>query len=259
MTYQDFLGQPFDFSFEDRDFLSWFIAISLSLSAHFVFILNNQELKAAPASVDQETITHVRFSTFVPPPVQVVEPVMEQPKPEPIVPPEPEIVPEPPPKPKPVKKVKKVKPKPKPKPVKKKLVKRKPVVKQKKQVVKQKPSTQRPPQASKPVKASPIVAPTDPRLIEQTRMTYQALLMRHIDVHKQYPRVARKRKIQGEITVTFTLLADGNIKNLTTMGKRSILKKATIQAVQDALPMPRPPKQLSLPMEIKFKMDYFLK
>jgi len=111
----------------------------------------------------------------------------------------------------------------------------------------------------KEVVVSPIPSKADQRLIEQTRKTYQALLMRHIEVHKHYPRVARKRKVEGKIQVSFTLFADGSIKNLMINGKRSILKKATKNAINNALPMPQPPKQLSLPMEIKFYMNYFLK
>lgn len=255
MTNQGIIGQPFDFSFEDRDSFVWIIAIALSLAVHFALFLQKQ-LNAAPSSVNQETVTHVSFSTIVPPPIEVVEPVVETPEPEPVVPPEPEIIPEKP-KPEPVKKVK---PKPAKKPIIKPKEKPKPVVKEKKQIVKKKTTAPKPPsQENKPVKASPIVAQADPRLIEQTRLTYHALLMRHIDVHKNYPRVARKRKIQGDILVTFTLLAYGTIKNLKAIGKRSILKKATLDAIKHALPMPNPPKELSLPMDVKFKMNYFLK
>ena len=40
------------FSLEDRDFLSWFIALALSMSAHTVFIFNKQELNViTPANM----------------------------------------------------------------------------------------------------------------------------------------------------------------------------------------------------------------
>jgi protein TonB len=257
-THQGLLSPSFEFSFESRDSYVWSLAFVLSISIHFVLFFYNQNFNAAPSSVNQETITHVRFATFAPPPVVVTEPVVETPEPEPVVPPEPKIVPEEKPKPKAIKKQKKPdpKPKPKPKPVEKKVPEPKPVVKK----VKQTPNAQQlDNQKPRPVKASPVIARADPRLLEQTRMTYHALLMRHIEVHKHYPRVARKRKIQGDILVSFTLLADGSIKNLTANGQRSILKKATLEAIQNALPMPNPPKELSLPMNVKFKMNYFLK
>lgn len=236
-----------------------------------LFILRQNKLNAAPAMVIHETITHVRFSTPAPPPVSVVQPVVEQPKAEPqkvekIIPPEPVIEKTLLEKPKPEKKPKKkkkptVKKKPplKRKIVKKKTLKAKPPLKKIKVVEKQKTVSQNiNPDLHKLVKPSPVAAKPDPRLIEQTRMTYHAMLMRHIEVHKNYPRVARKRKIQGQILVSFTLLDNGQVKNILINGKKSILKKASLQAIKDALPMPLPPGELSLPMEVKFNMNYSL-
>ena len=259
-----------------HDSFVWFIAILLScLVCSALFILRQNKLNAAPAMVIHETITHVRFSTPAAPPVSVVQPVVEQPKAEPqevekIIPPEPvkekPLIEKPKPKPKPGKKPKKkkkkiVKPKPplKRKIVKKKTLKAKPPLKKIKVVEKQKTVSQNiNPDLHKVVKPSPVAAKADPRLIEQTRMTYHALLMRHIEVHKNYPRVARKRKIQGQILVSFTLLENGQVKNILINGKKSILKKASLQAINDALPMPLPPGELSLPMEVKFNMNYSL-
>jgi protein TonB len=250
------------FSLEERDLLSWFIALALSFSAHIVFILNKQKFNVVtPASVTQETITHVRFSTYVPPSESVVEPVFEKLKPDPIIPTEQEIVFEKTHESKMEKVINTEKPKPKikPKPKKEKVpIKPVPVVK-KKQVVQHKPTLKQTPKAKQSVEKSPVVVSADPQVIEKTRLSYHAHLMRHIEEYKHYPRVARKRKIQGDISVMFTLLADGSIKNLAITGKRSALKKATEQAIQNAQPMPKPPGQLSMPMEITFKMNYSLR
>ena len=249
-----------------HDSFVWFIAAAMSLSViSMLFFHRHNKFNAAPSTIIQETITQVRFATIAPPPVTVVEPEVEQPEIKPVIPPEPVVKPEPEPKPKPIKKPepkpkKKKKPKPKPKPKEKKPpVKPKPPKKAFKPVEqKQTVSQNIKPEAKKTV-SSPVVATADPRLVEQTRMTYHALLMRHIEVHKRYPRVARKRKIEGVILVSFTLLKNGQINNLLVNGKRSILKKATQNAINDALPMPKPPKGLSLPMKVKFTMNYFLK
>lgn len=251
----------------NSDYSIWFFAIVLSLATHAaLFLQKNLQLNAVPSMTIQKTITHVRFANLSPPPVTVVEPEVKIIKPEPVVVPEkvPERIiekqkPEPIPKPK----VVKPKPKKKKKPVKqvrKKLPKQKTPVKVKNTLVKPQPvSFNTKPQVNKEIKTSPIVSMADPRLIEQTRKSYLALLMRHIEVHKHYPRVARKRKIEGNILVTFTLLANGGIKNLRVNGKRSILEKATMNALDNALPMPLPPRELSLPLKIKFTMNYFLK
>ena len=96
-------------------------------------------------------------------------------------------------------------------------------------------------------------------LIKHTRKNYKALVRRHIEVYKHYPRVARKRRIEEKILVSFTLYADGRIKNLSIKGKKSILIKATKKAINNALPIPTTSDRLSFPMEIKFYMNYFLK
>ncbi|MDX2507750.1 MAG: energy transducer TonB [Gammaproteobacteria bacterium] len=242
-----------------QDSTIWLFSIALSLSLHFaLFLHSHKQLVSAPATVVQETITHVRFSTLAPPPVKIIESVVKAPKPEPVVPPEPVVQPKAKPKLKPKpKKKKKLKPVVKPR-VKKAAKPRPPkkVVKpvKQKQTLSQNISSQK-----KQFKQSPVVAKADPSLAQQARIKYHALLMRHIEVHKQYPRIARKRKIEGNILVSFTLMANGSIKNLHINGKKSILKKATRQAVEDALPMPEPPGNLSLPMKIEFTMNYFLK
>lgn len=270
MTQVSLSRHLFWYSLLNSNRFVWSLAIVFSLTIHyFLFFHKNKQYNALPDMVIQETITHVRFSSVTPPPITVVEPQIEIPKPEPVIPPEPtpveeKIVAEK--KPEPVIK-KKVKPKPKPKPKPKKKPKPKPKPKPVKKVqkVKVKPTPAAQPVAHntippvKEVKISPVQSKADQRLIEQTRKSYQALLMRHIEVHKHYPRVARKRKIEGKIQVSFTLLANGDIKNLMINGKRSILKKATKNAIDYALPMPQPPKNLSLPMDIKFYMNYFLK
>lgn len=254
----------------------WLVAIVLSLLTHAIlFFQKNNQLNAVPAMVIQETITHVRFANISPPPITIVESEIKQPLPEPtIIPPktQPEIQQkiEPVQKPVPVTKSKTVKkktpskPKPKKKVTKAKITKVKVPIK-KKVPVKKIPAKAQPttfnsnPQLNKKIKTSPILSEADKRLIEQTRKNYQSLLLRHIEAHKHYPRVARKRKIEGKIIVSFTLLSNGSIKDLMVIGKKSILTKATNNAISNSLPMPMPPKDLDFPLKIKFVMNYFLK
>lgn len=252
----------------------WIIAILLSLAAHAaLFFQKNKFYNAEPSMSIQETITHVRFASISPPPVKVIEPEIKKPIPEPILPqpktPE-KIVekqpPEPPVKPVVIEKKPRPKAKLKKKPTKKtiqqtkkKTTTPKPFIQEKITQVKPSPSLNTKPQINKQVKISPLISQADQRLIEQTRKNYQALLMRHIEAHKYYPRVARKRKIEDKILVTFTLLAHGSIKNLQINGKKSILVKATKNAISHALPMPPPPKEINLPLAIKFNINYFLK
>ncbi len=254
--------------------LIWFVAIFLSLSLHLLLFFQAKTTRSAvPDQVIQQTITHVRFANIAPPPPIVIEPPIEQPKPEPIVLPKPEPIQEKvmvEKKPEPIiKKQAKQKPKPTIKKKPKKKLKKKPQIKKRPKVVKKKPLLKQQPiikavahsdkVPTKPIHISPVQAKPDPRLLEQTRKSYKQLVRNHIGAHKHYPRIARKRHIEGKIKVSFTLLADGSIKNLLINGKRSVLKKATKEAIANALPMPHPPAQLSMPMKIQFYMNYFLK
>ncbi len=262
---QAHLHQP---SLLDSPHLIWFAAIVLSISAHALLLLQKKPYHMAePAMVIQETITHVRFATITPPPIKAIAPEVkitiptppQKQQADPIKKslPKQEAKPEKKAKPKP-----ELKKKPKVKSVKriKKKNTTKPVVKQKTNQLKAAaPSATEKTQVKKQLKASPIISEADKRLIEQTRKNYYALLMRHIEAHKHYPQVARRRKIEGKILVSFTLFGDGSIKALTINGKKSILKKATGNALNDALPMPAPPKEMNIPMTVKFNMNYFLK
>jgi len=79
----------------NHDYFIWTIASLLSISIFSIFfVLRQHKLNAAPAVLIQETITHVSFSTLAPPPVAVIQPKVEQARPEPqkveeIIPPEP--------------------------------------------------------------------------------------------------------------------------------------------------------------------------
>ena len=186
---------------------------------------------------------------FAPEPVEA-EPEPE-PEPEPVVEPEPEPEPEPPPPPPP-------KPKPKPKP--------EPKPKPKK-VHKPKPSPKpKPKPAVEAVQAAPAPAPlpvatpaqrADPAL----REAYLAHLLAYIEGYKEYPRIARRRRIEGRVNVSFQLLEGGRIAALNVVGGHKSLRKAARAAVEKALPLPMPTANagVKLPMAVKYAMEFKLK
>ena len=110
-----------------------------------------------------------------------------------------------------------------------------------------------------PVTVPVAAPPADPGMIEQARQSYLAKLLAHIESHKHYPRSARRRGIEGEVEVSFQLQNGGVIDKLQVVGKRRILKKATREAVEAALPMPEPPSELDIPLMINFSMVFSLK
>lgn len=111
---------------------------------------------------------------------------------------------------------------------------------------------------------SPAVAETapgtvaDPALIEKARQEYLRRLMAHIEAHKEYPRAARRRRIEGDVRVSFSLQADGSLAGLQTEDGHHLLSGAARQAVERAAPMPKPPENLVVPWQVAFTMRFSL-
>lgn len=95
-------------------------------------------------------------------------------------------------------------------------------------------------------------------MIQQERQKYLHQLMSHIESFKYYPRVARRRALEGEVKVSFMILGDGHYRQLSLDGRHSTLVKATRLALESAIPLPVPPKEIALSRQIEFTMSYSL-
>lgn len=79
-----------------------------------------------------------------------------------------------------------------------------------------------------------------------TRKDYLDMLRMKIERSKQYPEDARKRYIEGRVTVRFTLTSDGQVSSVSSvrLSGNSSLDQAAINAVYSAAPFARPPSGL---------------
>lgn len=192
----------------------------------------------------QRTVTHVSFRSVAAP-----QAMPQVPQDTPVKPPEPEVTeaPEPPPKPQPPKREQRAKkarqPEPAPQPT------------PQQEVAPSAPTTE---EAEKSPVAAEAVAGTvqDPALIKQAKQEYLRRLMAHIEAHKEYPRAARRRRIEGDVHVVFTLLTGGGIAAVATEGGHHLLAEAARNAVKRAAPMPSPPERISLPWKVAFTMRF---
>lgn len=98
----------------------------------------------------------------------------------------------------------------------------------------------------------------DEGLIEQERQRYLADVMAHIEQHKWYPKAARRRGLEGEVSVRFILLPDGSTRNLLVENGPDVLLSAARKAVERAVPMPKPPSKVDCPVECEFRMRFSL-
>ena len=100
---------------------------------------------------------------------------------------------------------------------------------------------------------TPVV---DKSWLKKKRDIYFMQLMGHIEKYKFYPGSARRRGITGKVSISFHLNNDGGISNLHIVSQHKILKQAAAQALDSALPMPLPEKDILNTREIKFNMLY---
>jgi len=105
---------------------------------------------------------------------------------------------------------------------------------------------------------SESISTTDLQSIEQLKITYRDILLKHIDFYKIYPKIAQRRRIEGKVRVDLKLSSRVDISGLHLQYGTRILKSATKKAIQRALPMPEIPEEISLPLQISFFMEYRL-
>lgn len=89
---------------------------------------------------------------------------------------------------------------------------------------------------------------------------YFSMVRMMIEKHKQYPYVARRRRIQGRVVVHFVIKTNGRVVDVSVLkssGYRS-LDKAALEAVKASSPFPRPPAGLfdgPVPLEIRIVFE----
>ncbi len=130
------------------------------------------------------------------------------------------------------------KPKPKPRPKKRKTARTPPV-----------PAAVKPPTSTYP--APPSIAPPSPA----KRQKFLAKIRDKIDRAKTYPRIAKKRGIEGEVRLFFTVTANGELRNLRIEGPR-VFHTSARRAVEAAFPVDTSGMNISFPLEIRLKLRY---
>ncbi len=128
---------------------------------------------------------------------------------------------------------------------------------------KQPPEPKRKPQKAAPVAAVPAAASAaqpqiDPGLIVREKERYLASVMAHVEKHKHYPKTARRRGIQGEVSVRFVLYADGSARNIEAGNGPELLLHAAQETIQHALPLPSPPASIPCPLPCHFRIRFSL-
>ncbi len=111
---------------------------------------------------------------------------------------------------------------------------------------------------------------TQPAAATQARLPAQAMpeparfdepaylqrLLGHIEAYKHYPVKARRRHIEGSTRVHMRVDCDGQAQDLRVIDAHPLLRRAPLQAVQQAQPLPIPE---GCPLQVSFLMNFELK
>ena len=244
--------------------ISFFITTMLYISLFLIYIFMMNEHFIVSQKVKDKTI-NLSISQFVPKAVE--QPKQEEKQEEPVVEKEQEIKPEiikpkiiPEPiiiektvvKPKPViikKVIKKIKIKKKivKKTVHKKIVKKRAVHKKTKTVKKK----------QKASKASSRRA-SSRRIDPNKKSLFLSQIRAKINRAKSYPRIAKKRGMQGVLKVRFTILSNGHVGNISLQGPKVFYNSART-AIKKAFPVNVSKVPLSLPITVNLTLRYQLR
>jgi len=214
------------------DAFNWGVAILLSMLAHSMLLMSGGAQMGVKNAVVLQAPLITRLSFNKP----LDKTVLDEPRP---------IKKQ---QPKPVKKIE-------PKPVPVKPLKKKQVVRQEELIEKVEPVSQVVPLEQ--VQGRQVSHSTD-GLLQRERQQYLHKLLSHIEAFKFYPRSARMRSFEGSVTISFVLRSDGSYQQLMVDGKHTVLVKAAQQAMESAIPLPVPPKDIAMTEQIEFDMVYSL-
>lgn len=232
---------------KNRHFISYFSTTIFYIAITGLFFYIQQQAKISTER-SQEKVMQVLLSDFVPEelPVEEIPVVKEE-----VV--EPEEIKEPVPEeiveeqiPEPI-----VKPLlPLPKPVIEKPITEKPKKKIiKKKVKKKKPAKKKP--IKKASRASSKKTQANP---EKVNKFYKKIRVK-INQNKSYPKIAKRRRMQGSIKVTFTVLRSGKVSNIRIKGPK-VFHSSARHAVKSAFPISVKNIPVSLPATVNVKLQY---
>lgn len=84
---------------------------------------------------------------------------------------------------------------------------------------------------------------------------FLSMIRNRIDRNKTYPRIAKRRGMQGSVNVSFTILPDGKVGNIRISGPNAFHNSAQ-EAVLKSFPVSVKNAPISLPQSVSFTMHY---
>ena len=102
---------------------------------------------------------------------------------------------------------------------------------------------------------APVKTIPKPQTDNAQRNRFLAMIRTRIDRAKHYPRIAKKRGIQGNVRVTFTIRQNGTVTDIQIEGPR-VFHTSAKEAVQAAFPVDTTNVPVSFPLEVRLNLHY---
>jgi protein TonB len=96
---------------------------------------------------------------------------------------------------------------------------------------------------------------TKKRLSKGEQSRFLTKVKRAINSHKVYPKMAKKRGMQGRVKVSFTVTSSGGVSNIKIRGSKLFIK-TTKRAINSAFPMDT--RGVALPITLNLTINYKL-
>lgn len=109
--------------------------------------------------------------------------------------------------------------------------------------------------------SSPAASPTASKAGRNHAVAYSALVRRHLEMFREYPRTAKRRREEGIVSVTFVINRQGQVLSakIAKSSGHPALDQAALDMVRAAQPLPRPPADITgEQIEITVPAEFFL-
>lgn len=228
-----------------KRYLGSFIFTSFTYSGIFVLFLYLFNTAPIIAEKNHQTIQSIKIALIDPLPKIEPKPIEQIPLPQPVIKKiEPKHIET---KPKPVEKIVK-KPLPLPKET---LVEKKvePII----EPIPTKQITQTEPIVAK----KQIIAPQKVD-IETIKNLFLSDLRNKINANKFYPKVAQRRGIEGNVKVSFYILHNGQLGDITIISGKKVFNEAVTNAIKNSFPIKVPKELINFPMNVNLQLNFSL-
>lgn len=114
-------------------------------------------------------------------------------------------------------------------------------------------------QSSEKAAETVIQKEIDQELLQARQDRFLAHLVKKINRNKSYPRIARRRGMEGDVEVAFHILSDGSVNNIKLVSGKKVFRRSAIEAISKSFPVKVDSAIFDFPKEFSVTLAYVLK